>query len=192
MRFSSQAIIVTAIIIAHTAHAMESCITERAPVLKRSFSDESNVPRKKSKVPVDILQKAQCFLQKNPLIQHVLEAYENDDHPFSKTIVYVYNELNDSFEKQGDLTSLTPEQLQACIQNKYYYKPYMGHYRTRFSTTPEAIGALVFGNELSLEQKFEIAYTQQTRYAQEHLSLTQGIRHCCDVHGWDTLMVTSE
>ena len=167
----------------------------RDALLEPLHALKNSVPSKKRKrapqLPTDITEDVTSFLEKNPVVAKVLQAIRNHSDPFGATAVYVYNESENNFTTEGDITSLTPKQLHTLMQKHYYYKENISLHRTRFSKLPEAIGALVLGHDPDLKQKFNTAYHNQLSYAREHLSSSQGILYYCDVPGWHALMVNS-
>jgi hypothetical protein len=119
---------------------------------------------------------------KEDIASKILHAHKDPQDAFSTTAVYVHNECDDLFEKQGDLIALNVEQLQAVTQgNNYYYKDSIGEHFTRLADNRQAIGALVFGNDPQLKQKFEKAYQMQTW----KVTYIYGF----DAHSWKTLVV---
>ena len=162
-------------IISCASHAMES-----NSLLEGSIIDDSSL-----RADMQVISKEER------LKQNILTACQNDSDLFSTTAVYVYSVSRNAFLKQGDLTSLTLEQLQAVQNNKYCYKTYIGFHRTRLQKTPDAIGALIFGDHPELKKTFDTAHRYQELASRFSLSESQGILYTCDAPGWDSLAISS-
>jgi hypothetical protein len=149
-------------------------------------------------IPDDIKEEVALVFKKDPLSHTILHAYENPKNPLSTTAVYVYFEPANAFLKRyGDLTTLTSRQLQAVVQGHDYYKIYIGQHKTRLSQTPQSIGALVFGNDPDLRQKFDNALRTQTLNVatkwnvkdKKRFDKSKDVVYPCDSPGWKEMKV---
>lgn len=159
----------------------------------RAYQQQASLePDEPNPIPADIKEEVARVFKKDPLLHLILDAYEDHNNRFSVTAVYIYYKPAHVFLKQhGDLTSLTPAQLQAVVRGHYYHRKGIGRHRTRLSQEPQSIGALVFGNDPDLRQKFEDAYRWQSWNVKQkwNVKTEESVIHACDKPGWLAMVV---